>query len=200
MTNEQFFDTYAKSAAVCLVGGTAFIDKTIKKVQKKITPDQKHSLFSHAFLLSEKRSDDKWWLIESDLEFHRKQIKIGVQENRVEKYYDETLFPNIAILDFNLSKAMQKAVLAEGLNMVAGRANYSMREIFGVLLSFTQTERKNENKFSQENSFICSSLVQHCYNSANICFNPLVSLKHMTPQDIYTTKCVHTVHKIIREK
>ncbi|MCE3228743.1 MAG: hypothetical protein K0S32_3294 [Bacteroidetes bacterium] len=199
MTNEQFFNTHAKSATVCLVGGTAFVDKTIKKAQKKLTADKKHSLFSHAFLISEKRADDKWWVIESDLEFHRKQVKLGVQENRIDKYFDETMFPNIAILDFNLDAKTQKAVLAEGLNMVAGRANYSLREILGVLWSFTKEERKSENKFSQENSFICSSLVQHCYNHANICFNPEVSLKHMTPEDIYNTKCVHTIEKIIRE-
>jgi len=200
VTNEDFFNRFASPASIGLVGGTAFIDKTIIKAQKKITPDKKPALFSHAFLIGEKRMDDKWWVIESDLEFHRKQIKLGVQENRLDKYFDENLFPNVAILDFKLAPTEKKSIINEGLELVSGRAKYSLREILGVFLSFTKETRNTNNPFAQENSFICSALVQHCYSKANICFNNEVSLKHITPFDIYSTKLEHAAHKILREE
>lgn len=200
MTNEQFFEKYSGSACVGLVGGTHFIDRAIKNAQKKLTVNRKSSHFSHAFILSEKRSDGKWWLIESDLEFHRKQVRLGVQENRVDKYFDSSLFPNVAILDFKLTASQQQDILTEALNLVAGRGKYSLRETLGVLLSFSKEKRDNENLFAQENSFICSSLVQHCYHRAEIIFNETVSLKHITPEDIYATRKEHSVNKIIRQE
>jgi len=200
MTNEEFFEKFASPGAVGLVGGSALIDKGIKKAQKKITKNKQQSAFSHAFIIGEKRIDGKWWVIESDLEIHTKQVRLGVQENRLDKYYDDKMFPNLAILDFKLPVKACKAILTEGLDLVAARSKYSLREIFGVLLSFTKEERKNENVFSQKNSFICSSLVQHCYNKAGICFDSEVSLKHITPEDIFNTLCIHTSEKIIREK
>lgn len=200
MTNEEFFSINARSGAVGLVGGTHFIDRTIQKAQKKITVNNTHSAFSHAFIFSEKRIDDKWWVIESDLEIHTKQVKLGVQENRIDKYFDEKQYPNIAILDFNLTPEATRAVISEGLNLVAGRGKYSLREILGVLFSFTKADRATENIFAQNNSFICSALVQHCYQKANINFNEGVSLKHITPEDIFNTKCIHNIQKIVREK
>lgn len=201
MSNRDFFEAYAAPAAVGLVGGSYLIDKTIKKAQKKITSNKKTALFSHAFIISEKRIDEKWWVIESDLEFHRKQMKLGVQENRLDKYFDETAFPNVAVLNFNLSTEQTQLILKEALDVMANRATYSLREIFGVLFSFTNEERrKNENRFVQDNSFICSTLVQHCYGKAGLRFNSAVSLKNTTPEDIYATALPHTLQKIIREQ
>ncbi len=201
MNNEEFFDKYCAPGMVVLVGGSAFIDRSIKKAQKKITKNKTESLFSHAFLVSEKRIDGKWWVIESDLEIHRKQMRLGVQENRIEKYYDEKMYPNVAILDFKLQKKQIEMILKEALDIVSSRAKYSLREIFGVLFSFTsESERKKDNRFSQENSFICSTFVQHCYHKAQINFNESVSLKNITPEDIYSTLVAHTKEKIIRGK
>ena len=86
MSNEDFFFFFFVSGAIGIVGGSSLFDKTIKKAQKNITSNEQDSLFSHDFLISEKRIDGKWWVIESDLEIHKKQIKLGVQENRIEKY------------------------------------------------------------------------------------------------------------------
>ena len=201
MSNEEFFDKHCASGKVVLVGGSALIDRGIKIAQKKITKNKKESLFSHAFIIGEKRIDAKWWVIESDLEIHPKQVKLGVQENRIDKYFDEKIFPNVAILDFKLDKFKTELVLKEGLDLVAARSKYSLREIMGLLFSFkNESERKKENKFSQNNSFVCSSFVQHCYSKINIYFNTAVSLKNMTPEDIFATEVIHTKAKIIREK
>ena len=201
MSNQEFFEKFCIPGNIVLVGGSAFIDRSIKKAQKKITKNKKESLFSHAFVISNKRIDGKWWLIESDLEIHTKQIKLGVQENRIEKYYDEKMFPNVAILDFKLSENQIELILKEALDIVANRAKYSLREILGMLLSLkNETARKSKNKFTQENSFVCSAFVQHCYLKAEINFNNSVSLKNITPEDIYSTEVFHTKQKIIRAK
>jgi hypothetical protein len=201
MTNREFFEKHARSGAIGLVGSSAAIDRAIRRAQKRITKNKQASLFSHAFLISEKRIDGEWWVIESDLEIHSKQVKLGVQENRLSKYFDEKLFPNVALLDFNLDKAKTQLVLKEALDMVAGRAKYSLREIMGVFFSFqSEAARKKENILKQDHSFICSSFVQHCYHKAGVGFSQAVSLKNITPEDIYTTEIVHAKHKIIREQ
>lgn len=201
MTNEAFFNTHNKSGLVALVGGSSLIDKGIKKAQKAIQNNNQSSLFSHAFIINEKRIDGRWWVLESDLEIHKKQIKLGVQENRINKFFNEDDYPNVALLDFNLTPNQTQQLLAEGLNQIANRATYSIREIFGVLLSFSKKElREQENKFSQQNSFICSSFVQHCYLQAGITFQPKIALKHLTPQDIYQTDLPFKIEEIIRDK
>ena len=72
MSNEDFFENNCVSGAIGIVGGSSLIDKTIKKAQKNITSNEQDSLFSHVFLISEKRIDGKWWVIESDLEIQNK--------------------------------------------------------------------------------------------------------------------------------
>lgn len=188
LSNQQFIEQYAKPGCIALVGGTHFIDESIKKAQKKITTNGKQSLWSHAFIFSGLRQDGHIWLIESDLEFHKKQIKLGVQENRAEKYFDKTLFPHIAILDFNLNQASQNKLIAQGLNLVAAKVQYSIREIFGVLYTmFNAKASSNANILAQNNSFFCSAMVQHCYAALNINFNNNITTKNITPQHIYTT-------------
>jgi hypothetical protein len=201
VSNQEFLEKYASEALVGLVGSSAPIDKAIRKAQKKITANKKSALFSHAFLISEKRVDGHWWVIESDLDIGKKQTRLGVQENRLDKYFSDELFPNIAILDFGLDKDKAQLVLKEALDVVANKAGYSLREIFGVLLSFDSGEkRKEENILAQENSFICSTFVQHCYMKAGMQFNPAVSLKNTTPEDIYTTALDHVKLKLIRQE
>ena len=43
-------------------------------------------------------------MIESDLQVHRKHIQLGVQENRISKYFDEELYTNLAVLDVKTHK------------------------------------------------------------------------------------------------
>ncbi len=173
---------------VGLVGGTHFIDESIKKAQRKISKDKKNSPFSHAFIIGEKRKDGKRWIIESDFEFHKKQIRVGVQENRIEKYFNEKAYPNVAVLDFKMDKEKNDLVLKESLELLANRAPYSLREILGIMISFgSESKRKKENTFSRENAFVCSTFVQHLYLKAGIHFNEDVAINHITPEDIYNT-------------
>lgn len=201
MTNEAFFSKHAGEAMIGLVGGTHFIDEGIKKAQRKITANKANSPFSHAFIIGEKRRDGKRWIIESDLAFHKKQMILGVQENRIDKYFDEKAYPNLAILDFSLSNKHSDLILKEALELVADRATYSMREIFGIALSFAKSDkRERENTFSKENSFVCSTFVQHLYLKAGIQFSDKVSSKHIAPDDIYNTAISCKKETLIRKK
>ena len=115
-----------------LVGGTTLIEKVIRKAERHIDENERRSLWSHAMLFKGKRANGHHWVIESDLQIHRKYIQFGVQENRISKYYDEEVFPNLAVLDFGLSDSQSRAVLSEGLRMVALHAVYSLRELLGT--------------------------------------------------------------------
>lgn len=199
LSNKNFFEKYATKSCIGLVGGSALIDKSIRKFQKKITPNKHESFWSHAFIVTGKREDGHIWIAESDLEFHRKQIKLGVQENRISKYDSEIDFPNVAILNFNLSETQSNQVLAEALNLVANRTQYSIREIFGVLYNLiSEKSRLTENKLAQENALFCSAMVQKCFSSINFQLNTNVNTKHLAPEDIYNTLIAHQKFEIIR--
>ncbi len=198
-SNLNFFNKYACKACIGLVGGSALIDKSIRKFQKKITPSKSESYWSHAFIVTGKREDGHIWVAESDLEFHKKQINLGVQENRIDKYASEKDFPNVAILNFNLSENQSNAVIAEALNLVAKRTHYSIREIFGVLYNLiSEKSRLTENKLAQENSLFCSAMVQKCFTVINFELSTQVSSKHLAPEDIYNTSIKHKKFELIR--
>lgn len=199
LSNRDFIETYAKPGCIGLVGADTPIDNSIKKMQKYITADGKSSLWSHAFLFTGLREDGHWWIIESDLEFHAKQIKLGVQENRAAKYFDKKTFPNLAILNFNLDEDKQKSVIGEGLNLVANHTEYSIREVFGALFTLLKKEdRQTNNKMARENSLFCSAMVQHCYNVVKLNLTEGVDMKQLAPEDIAATKIHHTQYRVIR--
>ncbi len=200
ISNKELAEKYAKPGCIGLVGADTLIDNSIKKAQKLITKDGKAGLWSHAFIFSGFRPDGHLWVIESDLEFHPKQIKLGVQENRADKYFDDKTIPNFAILDFGLEPEFQNKIIGEGLNLVSDKAQYSIREVFGALFSVKNKTRDKENLLSQKISYFCSAFVQHCYSKININLCENVSLKNITPEDISVNEIGHSQYRIVRQK
>src|SRR6266404_9944303 len=131
LSNREFLERYARPGCIGLSGGTSLIDKAICRAQRHLDAQENWGAWSHAFLFQGRRADGHHWVIESDLQIHRKHIQLGVQENRISKYYDEEVFPNLAVLDFGLNNTQIQAVLSEGLRMVAVHAVYSLRELLG---------------------------------------------------------------------
>ena len=119
LTNEEFLQRHAKPGRIGLSGGLTFVDKAICRAERHLDEKERWGLWSHAFFFQGARADGHHWLIESDLQVHRKHIQLGVQENRVSKYHDEKLYTNLAILDFGLSEGQVVALLREGLELVA---------------------------------------------------------------------------------
>jgi hypothetical protein len=139
-------------------------------------------------------------VIESDLQIHRKHIQLGVQENRVAKYYDEKFYTSLAVLDFGLAEAQITCLLREGLELVANRARYSLRELFGTLIALHRPDlRSRQNLLARESSLYCSALVKHLFRQAGLDLAPGVDLKNTTPEDIARTAFPHVTYLLQRQ-
>src|SRR3989449_11155453 len=135
LSNSEFLERYAQRGRLGLSGGVTLIDKAICRAERHLDERAKWGSWSHAFLFQGLRADGQHWVIESDLQIHRKHIQLGVQENRIAKYFDEHLYSTLAVLDFGLGEEQVSVLLREGLELVAGRARYSLRELVGTLIA-----------------------------------------------------------------
>ena len=199
-SNEAFIQRHAAPGRIGLCAGGDWISKVIRKSQAPLTDDGHRSLWSHAFLFSERRSDGHWWVIESDLDLRYKQMRLGVQENRAARYFDANEFPNIAILDFGLDEAQTRRVVGAGLDLLSGLASYSLSELVGTMLAMYSTRlRKRDNLLAKEGALYCSAMVQHCYAAAGIHLLPDVSGKNIAPHDIAGSPLPHAAHRLVRD-
>ena len=190
--NVDFFQRIAKPGMVGLVGGEAAIDKAIRRAQRKMTPDGEWARFSHAFVVVGQREDGHVWCLESDVDFAAERVAIGVQENRLAKYGDEKNYPHVALLDFGLTAPQVKKVLGLGLELLANRTQYSLRELLAVYWSLKKpSRRQGENKLSRDRAMFCSAFVQHLFVDVGIDFAPEVSTKLTLPEDIALSKVPH---------
>ena len=121
MSNKEFLETFARPGRVGLAGGSSWIDRAIKHVERHVDEEAQPSLWSHAYLFEGRRVDGHQWVIESDLQIAHKHISLGVQENRLAKYFDERMYPTLAVLDFGVSDDQLAILLREGLEI--GRAH-----------------------------------------------------------------------------
>jgi hypothetical protein len=129
-----------------------------------------------------------------------RQIRLGVQENRADRYFDDELFPNLAILDFGLDQAQTRQVQIAGLDLLSGLSSYSLSELVGTLFAMHSTRlRKRDNLLAKEGALYCSAMVQHCYAAAGVEFIAGVHGKNIAPQDIYDSVLPHQTHSLIRD-
>jgi hypothetical protein len=200
VSNQEFLDLYVAPGRVGLSGGISLIDRAICRAQRHLDEEETWGSWSHAFLFQGTRVDGFQWVIESDLQFHRKHIQLGVQENRVTKYFDEKLYANLAVLDFGLSEGQVSAVLREALDLVANRARYSLRELLGTLIALRRPElRGRNNVLARQKSMYCSAFVQHLFRLCGLDLAPGVALKNTTPEHIARTTVPHTTYLLQRE-
>src|SRR5882757_2134954 len=112
-SNREFLERYAQPGRVGLCGGTTKVDIAIRRAQRHLHEAGRWSDWSHAFLFEGIRADGQHWVMESDIQLLRKHIQLGAQENRTAKYFDEKMFPTLAVLDFGLSEAQIAALVRE---------------------------------------------------------------------------------------
>lgn len=199
LTNREFLELYAQPGRVGLSGGTTLVDKAICRAQRHLDAEERWGAWSHAFLFQGVRADGHHWVIESDLQFHRKHIQLGVQENRISKYYNEELYTTLAVLDFGLSAERVADLLREGLELVATRARYSLRELVGTLFALRHPQwRSRANLLERERSMYCSAFVQHLFRKTGIELAPGVEGKNTTPEDISRTPAPHVTYLLER--
>jgi hypothetical protein len=200
LSNREFLELHARAGRIGLSGGITLVDKAICRAERHLNEKELWGLWSHAFLFEGQRLDGQHWVIESDLQMHRKHIHFGVQENRVSKYFDESLYTNLAVLDLGLTESQVACVVREGLELVANRARYSIRELFGTLIALRRPElRARTNLLARESSLYCSALLHHVFQQAGLELVPGVDLKHTTPEDIARTPRPHVTYVLCRQ-
>jgi len=200
VSNREFLERYAVAGRVGLSGGTTWLDVAICRAQRHLHPRKRWGMWSHAFLFEGMRADGCHWVMESDIQIQRKHIQLGVQENRVAKYHDETLHASLAVLDFGLSDEQVQTLIREGLELVANRECYSVRELFGTLVALRHSGLRSEaNLLARERSLFCSAFVQYLYRKAGLDLAPGVDIKNTAPQDIANTAVQHTTYVLQRE-
>src|SRR5205823_6011384 len=156
--------------------------------------------WTHAFLFEGKRIDDHHWVLESDLDIAHRNVRFGVQENRISKYFDEIAYPVIAILDFDLSPEQIDLILKSGLAMLAEQWEYSIRELFGTLVALPSRRlRARPNLLQKERSLYCSAFVQHLFLKIGLDFAIDTDVKHTTPEQIAQTPLPHTAYILKRD-
>lgn len=200
LSNREFLERYASPGRVGLCGGVTLVDRAIARAERHLDDQGRWSFWSHAFLFQGQRHDDHHWVIESDLQIAHKHIRLGVQENRVAKYFDEELYTTLAVLDFGLTEGQVSTLLREGLELVATRARYSLRELVGTLIALRKPElRAQDNVLARECSFYCSAFVEHLFRKSGIDLTPGRSVKNTTPEDISRTPVPHTTYLLKRQ-
>jgi hypothetical protein len=202
LSNAEFIDRYAKPGRVGLVGGTGLLERTIKRAQRRQSPDRRSTDFSHAFLFQGRRHDGFHWVIESDLEILPERAQLGVQENRASKYHDEETYSHIAILDFGLEEQAVSKMLGIALDMLVDRTQYSVREVFALYFALKRPHARDfENVLAQDGAFFCSAFVQHLFlEGAGIDFDDAVHTKQTTPEDIARTDVRHVKYVLTRPR
>jgi hypothetical protein len=201
LSNQQFLERHAKAGRVGLCNGATLVDKAICRAQRHLNSDEEWGAWSHAFLFQGQRADGHQWVVESDLQVHRKHIQLGVQENRISKYFNERLFTSLAVIDFSLNEDQVGTLLREAIDLAANRARYSLRELVGTLLALRHTELRNRpNLLAREKSLYCSAFVQWVFRQAGLDLAPGVDFKNTTPEDIARTALPHVTYVLQRPK
>ena len=199
LSNAEFLEQFALPGRVGLAGGPTLIDRAIGRAQRHIDDDKIWSRWGHAFLFQGRRHDKCHWVIESDLEIHRKHIRLGVQENRLEKFHNEAMFGSLAVLDFGLSEEQTSLLLGRALELVAARTRYSLRELIGTLVALRHPSlRGRANPLSRPHSYYCSAFVHHLFRSSGVDLAPGLEEKHTTPEDLWRSLAPHTAYVLDR--
>jgi hypothetical protein len=195
LSNLEFLKRTAKPGCVGLFGGSSTIDRAIRRGQKGLDGG-KSSLWSHAAVFEGERADGRQWLIESDIEMGKGQLRNGVQENRIDKYGDEKDWPNLAVLDFGLSEKAAREVVVAGLDLVARRTNYDLP---GILQTYWAMMRKSMSRGREKESTFCSAFVRAVFQHAGIDLTPGVAVQHTLPEQVSRTTLPHTRYLLVRD-
>ena len=196
LSNLEFLKRYAKPGCVGLFGGSSAVDRAIRRGQKDLDGEGKPSLWSHAALFQGERVDGCPWLIESDFEFGKGQLRNGVQENRVDKYGSEKDWPNVAVLDFGLPEKEVQRVVVAGLDLVARRSNY---DLGGILETYWAMMRRTMSKGREKESTFCSAFVRAVFQHVGIDLTPGVAIQHTLPEQVSRTTLPHIRYLLVRD-
>lgn len=124
------------------------------------------------------------WLIESDFEVGRGNLRSGVQESRLEKYSDPQVWPNLAVLDLKLNAAQTRRVLSAGLELLSKGTRYALG---GLLETGVALLRKQLGRERPRDATFCSSFVRSVFLEAGVDLVPGVAVRHSAPEHLSRT-------------
>ncbi len=200
LTNQEFFETHARPGRIGLIGGSEPLNRLISRAQRHLAEDRAWSCWTHAFLFQGKRHDGHHWVIESDLDIRRKHIRLGVQENRIAKYFDAEQYASAAVIDLGLKPEQEQQLIAHALELVSSGVRYSMREIVGTVWALRHPKwRPRENLLAREQAFYCSAFVSHVFGRIGLDLAAGVAQKNTAPEDIVRITLPHTKWLMVRE-
>ena len=201
LSNREFFQQYGGVGRIGFVGGAERTNRLIARAQRHLDEDRGWSHWSHAFLFQGPRVDGHHWIIESDLDIHRKMIRLGVQENRIAKYADDEVYPTVGVIDLGLTTEQAQQTLAHALELVSSGTRYSLREIVGTVWALRHPEwQPKENLLKQEKSFYCSAFVRYVLGRAGLNLAPDVAEKNTTPEHLWRLPLPHTKWLMVRDR
>lgn len=192
LSNRQFLERYAAPGRIGLAGGSSWIDRRIRRAERRLRPDESWSPWSHAFLFQGRRADGKHWVVEADIDLAKAQFRNGVQENRIDRFFDEEQVPALAVLDFGLTRAAARAVVSRALDLAAEHVRYSYAGIVGTWLAMRRRRLSAPNRLHGARRAFCSSMVQLLFAPEGVRFAPGVDDHHVTPEHIAQTGVPHT--------
>ncbi|HLY74799.1 MAG TPA: hypothetical protein VKU80_11835 [Planctomycetota bacterium] len=196
LSNLEFLKKYAKPGCVGLLGGNSPVDRAIRLGQSGLDDEAKPSLWSHAVVFQGERIDGQSWLIESDLDLGKGQLRNGVQENRIDKYADEKDWPNLGVLDLGLREKDAHRIIVAGLDLVAKRTKY---DLHGILQTYWAMMRKTLDQGKEKDSRFCSAFVRAVFHHAGIDLIPGIAVQHTLPEHVSRTPVPHTRYLLVRD-
>ena len=104
------------------------------------------------------------------------------------------------MLDFGLPAEQVTKLLTDGLDLVANRTRYSLRELLGTMIALRRPAlRSRANVLAREQCFFCSAFVLHLFREAGLDLTPGLNSKLTTPEDLARTAAPHTAYVLQRE-
>ena len=201
LSNREFFEAHARPGRIGLVGGSEPANRLIARAQRHLDEGGAWSHWSHAFLFQGRRADGHHWIIESDLDIQRKIIRLGVQENRIAKYTDDSAYPAVGVIDLGLTTEQEQSALGHALELASVGTRYSLREIVGTVWALRHPKwQPKENLLGQEKAFYCSAFVRHTLGRAGVNLAPAVAEKNTTPEHLWRMPVPHTKWLMVRDK
>ena len=193
VSNREFLAKYARPGMVGLACGDTLIDRMIACAERHVDAEKAWGRWTHAFIIGERRCDGQLWVIESDLEIHRKHIRLGAQENRISKYDDEKMYTSLALLDFGLPPETITQLLSGGLDLIANRTRYSLRELVGTLIALRHPKLLPAgNPLARPESLYCSAFVRCLFLKIGMDLTPGLDIKNTAPENIWRSPLAPT--------
>lgn len=194
-----FFVSNYGRGRVALVGASDLIGEAVRGGQRDLTPDGESSLWSHVFILGEMRPDRRGsgdstgrspYIFESDIHIDllHPQIRNGAQENWVGKWCKDDI-EHAAILDYDLTKSDQDAVLGIALQLCDEQVRYPIQELVGTWLALITRRQWQPNPLDDPHAMYCSAFVRYCYEQAGRDFlGSEVAVSNTSPEHIAQSK------------